>query len=69
MSEPGERRGVFTLATDVVTALPPSFLGLLVVNLAFLAILFLLIDRVQQHRADLIDKLMTTCVQTLEQRR
>lgn len=63
-----DNRGLVGLATTVVQGLPPSFLGLLVINMLFVAGLLLFIDRQQDGRLQVFLKIVDACIIDLDKR-
>lgn len=54
---------ILKLGSQVVHALPPQFLGLILVNMIFIGVLFWYIDARAQHSVAVINQLLARCLQ------
>lgn len=55
-------------AGAVASSLTPPFLGLLCINVVFIGMIFLLLDRAAEHRSDLINHVLAACTAQLEKK-
>jgi hypothetical protein len=53
-----------SLSEKVVSALPPQFLALVIVNVLFLGALFWFVDARAKHTADVLNQLLQACLST-----
>jgi hypothetical protein len=53
---------ILKLGSQVVHALPAQFLALLLINAAFLGVLFVYIDRRAAHSVEIINQLLQSCL-------
>jgi hypothetical protein len=51
------------LGRSLIAALPPAFLMLCVVNLAFLAVVLWFLDHLQEQRTAMVGKLVDRCME------
>jgi len=61
--QPGFAGAVVELARAVMAALPPAFIGLLLVNVIFLAVLFQYLEKASETRSAAVNKILDSCLQ------
>ena len=58
----GGRNGVIGRALTVLATLPPAFLVLVVLNVAFIGVMGWVIDAHSERRAELIERILESCL-------